>query len=107
MPWWTWIALTFFVVIVLAGGAVTFVSLRRMRSLQTAGVEVALALDELTRKTEALEGRLEQAGENAEIVERRMAHLQESLERLSVLTWALGDVAKAVSQLRSAATLKK
>jgi hypothetical protein len=107
VPWWTWIALTFFVVIVLAGGAVTFVSLRRMRSLQTAGVEVALALDELTRKTEALEGRLEQAGENAEIVERRMAHLQESLERLSVLTWALGDVAKAVSQLRSAATLKK
>jgi hypothetical protein len=78
-----------------------------MRSLQTAGVEVALALDELTRKTEALEGRLEQAGENAEIVERRMAHLQESLEGLSVLTWALGDVAKAVSQLRSAVTLKK
>jgi hypothetical protein len=107
VPWWTWIALGFFAVVVLAGAAVTFVSLRRMRSLQAAGVEVALALEQLTRKTQGLEERLEHASESAELVERRMAHLQESLERLSVLTWALGDVAKAVSQVRSAVTMRK
>jgi hypothetical protein len=107
VPWWTWIALGFFVVVVLAGSVITFIGLGRMRSLQAAGVEVALVLDDLTRKTEGLEARLAHANENAELVERRMAHLQESLERLSVLSWALGDVTKAVSQLRSAVMPRK
>jgi uncharacterized protein YoxC len=107
MPWWTWVALMFFVLVVLAGTAVTFVSLRRMRRLQAAGNDVALALDELTRKTEGLEKRLEVAAERTDLVERKLAHLNASLERLSVLTWALGDVAKAVSELRSSVLLKK
>jgi hypothetical protein len=107
MPWWTWVALVFFVLVVLAGTAVTFVSLRRMRRLQAAGNDVALALDELTRKTEGLEKRLEVAAERTDLVERKLAHLNASLERLSVLTWALGDVAKAVSELRSSVLLKK
>ena len=107
MPWWTWIALAFFLLAVVIGAAVTFLSLRQMRRLQATGAEVAAALEEVTRKTEELERRLEQASERAERVEERLDHLSESLERLSVLTWALGDVAKTISQLRSAIPLKK
>ena len=107
MPWWTWIALGFFIVVILLGATVTFLSLRQMRRLQRTGADVAGALDSVTQKTEELERRLEHASERAEIVEKRLDRLSESLERLSVLTWALGDVGKAISQLRSAILLKK
>jgi ABC-type bacteriocin/lantibiotic exporter with double-glycine peptidase domain len=107
MPWWTWIALAFFLLAVVIGAAVTFLSLRQMRRLQATGAEVAAALEELTRKTEELERRLEHASECAEMVEKRLDLLNESLERLSVLTWALDDVGKTISQLRSAILLKK
>ena len=107
MPWWTWIALAFFLLAVVVGATVAFLSLRQMRRLQATGAQVAAALDDVTRKTEELERRLEHASERAEIVEKRLDSLSESLERLSVLTWALGDVGKTISQLRSAIVLKK
>jgi hypothetical protein len=107
MPWWTWLALGLFVAVVVAGAAVTLLSLRRMRALRAASDGVAIALEAVTRKAEALEVRVEHAGERAELVERRTAHLQTSLERLSVLTWALGDVGRTISQVRRAVTLKK
>ena len=107
MPWWTWTALVFFALVVAAGAAVTVVSLLRMRRLSATGDQVALALEDLTRKTEDLERRLEHAQEQADLVEQKVAKLNASMERLSVLTWALGDVAKTVSQVRSAVTLRK
>jgi hypothetical protein len=107
MPWWTWAALVFFVVVVAASAAVTVLSLLRMRRLSATGDRVAVALDEPTRKKEELERRLEHAQEQAELVERKVANLKASMEQLSVLTWALGDVAKTVSQVRSAVTLRK
>src|SRR5215203_5167783 len=107
MPWWTWAALVFFVLAAVASAAVTVLSLMRMRRLSATGDRVAVALDDLTRKTEDLERRLEHAQEQAELVERKVAKLNASMERLSVLTWALGDVAKTVSQFRSAVTLRK
>jgi biopolymer transport protein ExbB/TolQ len=107
MPWWTWAALVFFVVVVAASAAVTILSLLRMRRLSAMGERIAVALDDLTRKTEELERRLEHAQEQAELVEQKVAKLNASMEQLSVLTWALGDVAKTVSQVRSAVTLRK
>ena len=107
MPWWTWATLIFFVLVAAASAAVTVLSLLRMRRLNAMGERVAVALDDLTRKTEDLERRLEHAQEQAELVERKVAKLNASMEQLSVLTWALGDVAKTVSQVRSAVTLRK
>jgi hypothetical protein len=107
MPWWTWAALVFFVLVVATGAAVTVLSLIRMRRLSATGDQVVLALDDLTRRTEELERRLEHAQEQAELVERKVAKLNASMEGLSVLTWALGDVAKTVSDVRSAVTLRK
>jgi ABC-type bacteriocin/lantibiotic exporter with double-glycine peptidase domain len=107
MPWWTWMALVFFVVVILAGATVTFLSLRQMRRLQATGADVTGALDDVTQKTEELERRLEHASERAEMVQKRLDRLSESLEQLSVLTWAMGDVGKTISQLRTAILLKK
>jgi uncharacterized protein YoxC len=107
MPWWTWAALVFFVLVVAMGAAVAVLSLMRMRRLNATGDRVALALEDLTGRTEELERRLEHAQEQAELVERKVAKLNASMERLSVLTWALGDVAKTVSDVRSAVTLRK
>jgi hypothetical protein len=107
MPWWTWAALAFFAVIVAGGTVVAVVSVLRMRRLAATGDRVALALGDLTEKTEALERRLEHANERAELVERKVAQLNASMERLSVLTWAMGDVARTISQVRSAVTLRK
>ena len=107
VPWWTWTALALFVLVVAAATVVAFLSLLRMRRARRTGRELAALLDDLTRKTEELERRLEHAGERAELVERKVEGVQASLERLSVLTWALGDVSKTISQVRSAVTLRK
>ena len=107
MPWWTLVALAFLVLIVAAGGVIVLLTLLQMRRVRATGVELAGALDELTRKSEDLERRLARADERAELVERKMARLQGSMERLSVLTWALGDVGRTISQVRSAVTLRK
>ena len=107
MPWWTWAALVFFVLVVAASAAVTVLSLMRMHRLSATGDQVALALEDLTLKAQDLERRLEHAQKQAELVERKVAKLDASMEQLSVLTWALGDVAKTVSQVRSAVTLRK
>jgi hypothetical protein len=40
-------------------------------------------------------------------VERKLAQLDGSLERLSVLTWALGDLSKMISDVRSTVLLRK
>jgi chromosome segregation ATPase len=107
MPWWTWAALVFFTLAVLAGSAVVLVAFLGMRRLEQTAVELEAALEDLSRRSEELEARLEHANERAELVERRLAQLDASLERLSVLTWALGDVSKAISQVRSAVLLRK
>jgi chromosome segregation ATPase len=107
MPWWTWAALVFFALAVLAGSAVVLIAFFGMRRFEQTAVELEAALEDLSRRSEELEARLEHANERAELVERKLAQLDASLERLSVLTWALGDVSKAVSQVRSAVLLRK
>jgi hypothetical protein len=107
MPWWTWAALAFFAVVVAAATVVAVVAVLRMRRLAATGDRVALGLADLTDRTEELERRLEHANERAELVERKIAQLNASIERLSVLTWAMGDVARTISHVRSAVTLRK
>jgi hypothetical protein len=107
VPWWTWIALGFFVAVLVGGAVYSFVVLRSLRLLEATGERVAAALEELAAKGEALERR------NAEVQARREAtlahleHLSETLERFSVLTWAVGDVARTVSGMREALLVRK
>jgi hypothetical protein len=107
VPWWTWIALVFFAVVVLVGVGVTIVALVAFRRLGSTSEEVARSIEELATRAEALEWRIEHAGERAALVERKIAKLNASIERLSVLTWAIGDVARKVAHVRSAVLLRK
>jgi hypothetical protein len=107
MPWWTWAALVFFGVAVLAAAVLVVLALLGMRRLAKTGAQVEAGLEDLARKSEELEARLAHADERTQLVERKLAHLDGSLERLSVLTWALGDVSRAVSDLRSTVMLRK
>jgi hypothetical protein len=107
MPWWTWVALGFFAAVLVVGGVYAFLLARSLRVLGATGERVAAALEEVAAKGEALERR------SAEVEARRAAaqahfdHLSTTLGRFSVLTWAMGDVAKTVAEVRSALLVRK
>ena len=101
MPWWTWVALGFFAVVVVALLAFAALVFVRLQHLRDRGDILQAELEALAGKAEHLEDRLEQAEERAERARRSLERLDASLERLSVLTWALGDARRAVTQLRS------
>jgi uncharacterized protein YoxC len=107
MPWWTWAALGLFVVVVAVGAFLAVAAILTFRRLAATGEDLTRSLEELAAKTEGLDRRVAHAEERAELVERKIAKLNASLERLSVLTWAIGDVASSVAQVRRAVTLRK
>ena len=63
-------------------------------------VDIGARVDGLARTAEQIERRLAQAQARAEELERERARLEVSLDRLSVLTWALSDARKSVTRLR-------
>ena len=107
VPWWTWVSLAFFAVIVLAASVVALVALRSLSRLQTVGERLQAAFEDLSTKSEELERRAARASSRVESVEPHFEHLRTSLDRFSVLTWAIGDMAKTVSRLRSALLVDK
>jgi predicted RNase H-like nuclease (RuvC/YqgF family) len=99
MPWWTWLALGFFTLVLVAGGIFAAYAVGQVRRAQTVVGGLQTQVDELARSAEALERRLAHAQARAEELERERARLEVSLERLPVLTWALSDTRKSVSRL--------
>jgi hypothetical protein len=107
MPWWTWVALAFFASPIVAAGVIAMLTLRSLNALQAVGERLTAALEDLAAKGEELERRTELASRRVESAEAHFDHLRTTLDRFSVLTWALGDVAKAVGELRSAVLVRK
>jgi chromosome segregation ATPase len=107
MPWWTWIALGFFAAVVLAGVAVALLAFRALGSTRKRGETLTERVDDLARRAEALQARLDHADERSAEVQRHTERLERSLERLSVLTWALGDARRGIARIRAATTLRK
>ena len=107
MPWWTWVSLAFFAAIVLAASVVALLALRSLSRLQTAGERLQAAFEDLSAKSEELERRAARASSRVECVEPHFEHLRASLDRFSVLTWAIGDMANTVSRLRNALLVQK
>jgi hypothetical protein len=107
MPWWTWVSLALFAAVVLAASVVALLALRSLSRLQTVGERLQVAFDDLALKSDELERRATAASSRAESVEPHFEHLRASLDRFSVLTWAIGDMAKTVSRLRSAMLVQK
>ena len=76
-------------------------------ALQSVGERLIVALEDLAAKSEELERSAERASMRVESAEPHFDHLRATLDRFSVLTWALGDVAKTIGQLRSAVLVRK
>ena len=107
MPWWTWVSLAFFAACVLAASIVAFVALRSMSRLQTVGERLQDAFEDLAEKSEELERRAARASSRIESAEPHFEHLRTTLDRFSVLTWAIGDMAKTVGRIRSTLLVQK
>ena len=107
MPWWTWIALGFFVAMLVIGAVYALLVIRSLEVLEATSERIATALEELAVKSEALERRNEEVQARREAALAHFEHLNATLERFSVLTWALGDVARTVSGLRAALLVRK
>ena len=107
MPWWTWVSLAFFAAVVLTASIVALVALRSMSRLQRTGELLQVAFDDLAAKSEEFERRAAQSSSRVEAAEPHFEHLRVTLDRFSVLTWAIGDMAKTVGRLRSALLIQK
>jgi uncharacterized membrane protein YcfT len=107
MPWWTWIALGFFTAVLVAAGIVAAVAFSSMKALQAVGLGLTAAVNELNAKATELERKSLRVSVQVEAAEPHIDHLNTTLERFSVLTWALGDVAKTVGELRSTLLVRK
>ncbi len=107
MPWWTWVSLAFFAAVVLAASIVALLALRSLSRLQTVGERLQVAFEDLSVKSDELERRAARASSRVESAEPHFEHLRGSLDRFSVLTWAIEDVAKTVGELRSAVLIRK
>jgi hypothetical protein len=102
VPWWVWIALATFAVVVAAGVIFAVAAFMRLKRLQAVGEAIAARADAVAAESEELERRLAHASERAGEVERHLDRLRASVERLSVLSWGLGDARKSVMRLRGA-----
>jgi hypothetical protein len=100
MPWWTWTALGFFGVVLVASMAVAAVGIRRLRSAQASAEAMTLAFEGLAAKAEQLETRAAAVEARRARVEEHFARLGRSRERLGVLTWALKDATRELTSLR-------
>ncbi|MEO8290930.1 MAG: hypothetical protein ABI649_08065 [Gaiellaceae bacterium] len=107
MPWWTWMALGFFLAVLVVAAVYGLVLARSMRVFAVTGERVTVALEELAAKGEALERRSAEVEARREAAQAHFDHLNATLERFSVLTWAIGDVAKTVTEVRSALIVRK
>jgi hypothetical protein len=95
-----WIAIATFAVALVAGGLFAATVFTRMKRLQATGEAIAAQAEEVALRGEELERRLAHASERAEEAQQHLARLHASVERLSVLSWALGDARKSVARLR-------
>jgi predicted nuclease with TOPRIM domain len=102
VPWWTWIALGAFALTVVAAAIFAVFAFGRLKRLSATGQEIAGRLEKISRSGEELERRLEHVDERTELVQRRLERLEGSLERLGVLSWALGDARDGITRLRQA-----
>ena len=76
----------------------------RRRRISSTGIAASSSTWAPTVAAESaeLERRLAHASDRAEEVQRHLDRLSESVQRLSVLSWALGDARKSVLRLRGA-----
>ena len=102
MPLWVWICLAVSLGVIVP--ALTLLVLagiglwRRIRSLEErSGVPIESLLDTL----ETMNERLEHANVRSQELQGRLEHLNEAMEKVAVIKWALGDTRSALGFWRS------
>jgi hypothetical protein len=100
VPWWTWIALGFFALTLVATATFAVWALGRTKGARASAGALVERLEEVQRQGEELERRLERTNARAEELQRDRERLQRSLDRLGVLGWALGDARRTVARAR-------
>ena len=103
MPWWVWIAIGVFVLG--AAGVVTALirlAIQIFRALRAGGGAMTGALENLAASGEELDRRTSALSARVETLTSALGRLRVSLDKLSVLNWALGDARDALARLRGA-----
>ena len=100
-------ALGFFAAVLVVTAVYGLVLARSMRVFAVTGDQVAAALEELAAKAETRERRSAEVEARREAAQAHFEHLNATLARFSVLTWAIGDVAKTVTEVRRALLVRK
>jgi uncharacterized membrane-anchored protein YhcB (DUF1043 family) len=107
VPWWTAAALALFAGVLLVAAIVAAVLVTRtLREVARTRVVVSGALENLASAVDRLEQRLARVSERSAEVERHVEALNRSLEKLSIVKWALGDAGRTYRRLRGAAPRK-
>jgi DNA anti-recombination protein RmuC len=102
VPWWVWISVGALALVLFAGAVFAAVVFQRVKRLRTTLDAIAAHAEEIARRGEKLDSRLAHVTERAEEAQQHLDRLHASFERLSVLTWALGDARESVARLRGA-----
>ena len=100
MPWWTWIALAAFALVIVGSGLFAVWASGRLKVLLASGEALAARMEELSRQSAELQRRSERASLRSQELQDRIDRVNRSLEQLGVLGWALGDTRRSLMRLR-------
>jgi phage shock protein A len=100
MPWWAWLCLGIFLAALVATAIFSAFAFGRLRRLSATADAIRVSVDEVARAAEELERRVARTEQRMAELELHRAQLEASLERLRVLTAALGDATGGVRRLR-------
>ena len=103
---WAWILVwtsvgIFFVVLISTMTLIVVRGLQLWRRIAALEESVGMPLEELMMRVDTLNTRAEEASNRAADAEQRVAELREALDRVGVLSWALGDARDALGVWRS------
>lgn len=102
MPLWVWISLAVSLAVVVP--ALVFLVVvgvglwRRIRALEAS---TGVPIESLLASLDAMNERLEHANERSQDIQGRLEHLNEAMEKVAVIRWALGDTRSALGFWRS------
>ncbi len=101
MPWWVWLSLALFGVILLPATIVAVRAMLRLnRASNSLNAELEPRLARLQAQTEDLNVLSARATASTERTKERIAALQISLSRIQTFAWALRDVQAFVGGVR-------
>jgi len=102
VPLWVWICLAVSLgVVVPATVFLVVAGVRLWRRVKALEESTGMPIESLLASLDDMNERLERANDRAQDIEGRLEHLNEAMEKVAVLRWALGDARSALGFWRS------